>query len=147
MGKSVDTWLLELPRTECEERLRSAVLGRLGVVMDGRPLVFPMCHVFVDGELAFPTNTGTKMHAALSWPYVAYEVDGIEPDGLAAWSVMVTGHAEEITNPDRKRRLASLRDAPWRNSPTLRWVRLIPEDITGRRILTASALDAEAAAP
>ena len=128
------TWLSELPPAECEERLRRSELGRLGVVIDGRPAVFPVCHVYLDGMLAFPSRAGTKLHAALSWPFVAFEVDGIDPDGTTGWSVMIAGHAEEITDPATRARLAAARTAPWQTDPSLRWIRVVPSEITGRRI-------------
>ena len=133
------TWLLHLSEEDCEERLRGAVVGRVGVLIDGRPEVFPVCHVYQDGCVLFPTNVGTKMHAALQWPYVAFEVDGIDADetsveGLRGWSVMVTGRAEEVTDIAEIERAAALRTMPWQSSPSLRWVRIVPEKITGRRI-------------
>src|SRR4051812_19304441 len=104
------TWLVHLPVEQCETLLRTTAIGRLGVIFEGKPLVFPMSHVYVDGRIAFPTNAGTKLVAALTWPYVSYEIDGVDPDGLSAWSVMVTGHAEEILDLDERARLEACRD-------------------------------------
>jgi hypothetical protein len=52
-------------------------------MVDGHPEVFPVNHVYdrERGCFAFPTNSGTEVHAALGWPWVAFEVDGIDPDG------------------------------------------------------------------
>jgi nitroimidazol reductase NimA-like FMN-containing flavoprotein (pyridoxamine 5'-phosphate oxidase superfamily) len=135
MASDADTWLVHLTRAECEELLGTADLGRLGVLVDGKPEVFPVCHVYVDGAIAFPTSDSTKMHAALEWPYVGFEVDGIEDDGMTGWSVMVTGRAEEIEDRAEQERLAALRAVPWRTSPSLRWIRIVPAEISGRRIL------------
>lgn len=128
------TWLVELPLDVCEMLLRTAPVGRLGVVIDGHPEVYPICHVYVDGCIAFPTNLGTKLHAALSWPWVCFEVDGVSPDGQSGWSVMVTGEAEVLDDADDIERAASLRLAPWRTSGDAVWVRIIPETMSGRRI-------------
>lgn len=138
-GMGAQTWLLHLPKEECEGLLRGARIGRLGVVVDGKPEVFPVCHVFQDGCVMFPTNVGTKMHAALAWPYVGFEADGFEVDeaaagGMRGWSVMVTGHAEEVNDAEQVDRATALRTVPWRTSPSLRWVRIVPSTITGRRI-------------
>ena len=135
MANDADTWLIYLTRTECEDLLRTADLGRVGVIVDGKPEVFPVCHVYVDGAVAFPTSTGTKTHAALAWPYVGFEIDGIDDDGMTGWSVMVTGRAEEIDDPVEQQRLATLRAVPWRTNPSLRWIRIVPSEISGRRIL------------
>src|SRR5690606_31857121 len=114
--------------------LASAPMGRLGVIIDGRPEIFPVSHVF-DLEhrcVAFPTNDGTKLHGALNWPWVAFEADELERDG--GWSVLVVGQAEEVTDPAEIERLSALRDVPWRTGPGTRWLRIVPSKITGRHI-------------
>jgi nitroimidazol reductase NimA-like FMN-containing flavoprotein (pyridoxamine 5'-phosphate oxidase superfamily) len=134
------TWLLDLPRQTCEELLRGAVVGRLAVVVDGKPEIFPVCHIYEGGCVMFPTNEGTKLHAALAWPYVGFEVDGLEVEetavgGIRGWSVMVTGRAELVTDTDEINGAAPLRRIRWRSSgSSLRWVRVVASTITGRRI-------------
>jgi hypothetical protein len=81
-------------------------------MVDGHPEVFPVNHVYdrERGCFAFPTNSGTEVHAALGWPWVAFEVDGIDPDGSGGWNV------------------------PWRAGSRVRWLRIVPSKVTGRRI-------------
>lgn len=133
---AVTTWLFDIPAQECEDLLANASLGRLGVVLDGRPEIFPVNHVYdrERGCVAFPTNEGSKLHGALNWPWVAYEVDGIGASGEGAWSVMVVGRGEEITDPDEIARLSSGRHVLWRSGDSARWVRIVPSKVTGRRI-------------
>ena len=50
--------------------------------------------------LAFPTNARTKLRTALESPWVAFEVDGLEPNDSGGWSVVVIGRAEEILDID-----------------------------------------------
>lgn len=130
------TWLIEIPARECEDLLESAPLGRLGVVIDGRPEIFPVSHVFDrdQGCVMFPSNEGTKMHAALAWPWVAFEVDGIGADGSGGWSVLVVGRAEEMSEPDLMAAAAARRGAPWRTGPGVTWMRIVASKVTGRRI-------------
>ena len=130
------TWLLDIETEQCEELLAGSTLGRLGVIVDGRPEIFPVNHVF-DREsrcVTFPTNARTKLHAALNWPWVAYEVDGVEADDAGGWSVLVVGRAEEITDPDDIGRVAQLRHGLWRSGDAVHWVRVVPAKVTGRRI-------------
>jgi nitroimidazol reductase NimA-like FMN-containing flavoprotein (pyridoxamine 5'-phosphate oxidase superfamily) len=134
MTSTPDTWMVELAREECEQLLRSSVVGRLGVVSDGRPLVFPVCHVYDGHAVAFPTNVGTKLRAALGWPFVAFEVDGVADGGASGWSVMVLGRAEQVDDPAEHVRLAALRSAPWRTADDHPWIRIVPIEVTGRRI-------------
>jgi len=136
---TVQTWLIDITPEECEDLLAASSLGRLGVVIDGRPEIFPVNHVLdrTTGTVAFPTNTGTKLHAALHWPFVAYEVDGIAPDGESGWSVLVVGRAEEITDRDEIERLSRQRHVLWRPGETSRWLRIVPDKVSGRRISAA----------
>lgn len=130
------TWLISITQVECEHLLAEASLGRLGVIVDGRPEIYPVNHVF-DHErrcVAFPTNAMTKLHAALHWPFVAFEVDAMDEADSSGWSVLVVGHAEEITDDDEIARLSGRRTAVWRSGERVHWIRVVPEKVTGRRI-------------
>ena len=140
MARASQTWLVHLPMDACEMLLRTTPIGRLGVVVDGHPEVFPICHVYEGGCIAFPTNPGTKLHAALTWPWVCYEIDGVSPDGESGWSVMVTGHAEVMTDAREARLSAALRMSPWRTGDDVIWMRIVPSSITGRRIEADSSI-------
>jgi uncharacterized protein len=133
---TVRTWLIGISPEECADLLAASKLGRLGVIVDGRPEIFPVNHVYdrETGTVAFPTNTGTKLHGAVGWPFVAYEVDGVEADDAGGWSVALVGRAEEITDADDIARLARQRRVLWRSGETAHWVRIVPEKVTGRRI-------------
>ena len=135
-GMATQTWLIHLSADDCADLLAASTLGRLGVVIDGRPEIFPVNHVYDrdTGTVAFPTNDRTKLHAALDWPFVAYEVDGVEPGDEGGWSVAVVGRAEEITDPGVIARLSRERHVLWRPGETSRWIRIVPEKVTGRRI-------------
>ncbi len=134
MSERAATSVVDLGQDECETLLAEAVVGRLGVVVDGRPEIFPVCHVFVDGSVAFPTNEGTKLSAAESWPSVVFEIDGVESSGFAGWSVVVKGHLERIEHEAETTALARQRVALWRTGPSARWVRLVASETTGRRL-------------
>jgi nitroimidazol reductase NimA-like FMN-containing flavoprotein (pyridoxamine 5'-phosphate oxidase superfamily) len=130
---AVQTWLMHMGPEECRAHLGSVALGRIGVIVDGRPEIFPVSHVY-DAEtdsVVFPSNPGTKLHAARTWPWVAFEVDGLEPDG-SGWSVMVVGRAEPLPAADLAR-LAPQRVARWRTA-AVEWLRIVPDKVTGRRI-------------
>jgi uncharacterized protein len=138
---TVQTWLVDLSVEQCEDLLARSPLGRLGVIVDGRPEIFPVSHVFdrTGRCVAFPTNERTKLHAARNWPWVAFEVDGLEADGEGGWSVLVVGRAEEITEPEEIERLSSMRRAHWRSGDAVRWIRIVPSKTTGRRIRAVDA--------
>ncbi|WP_431843092.1 pyridoxamine 5'-phosphate oxidase family protein [Calidifontibacter indicus] len=55
--------------------LRSAAVGRLAVVVDGLPDIFPVNHPVDHGTILFRTAQGTKLDAA-SGHAVAFETTG-----------------------------------------------------------------------
>jgi nitroimidazol reductase NimA-like FMN-containing flavoprotein (pyridoxamine 5'-phosphate oxidase superfamily) len=136
MTRVVMTWLVDLSAEECAERLAASPLGRLAVVVDGRPEIFPVNHVYdrATSSVVFPTNAGTKLHGALDWPWVGYEVDGVEQDGDGGWSVALVGAAREITDRAEIDRLERERHVLWAAGPSARWIRIVPSKMTGRRI-------------
>ncbi|MBW8826481.1 MAG: pyridoxamine 5'-phosphate oxidase family protein [Acidobacteria bacterium] len=129
------TWLEHLSDDECRERLASAALGRIAVMVDGHPEIFPVNHVY-DPTLgvAFPTNDRTKLHAALEWPWISFEVDGIEDGGEAGWSVLVVGHALEVADPAVCDDLRARRHVRWGAASDHRWLHIEATKMTGRRI-------------
>jgi nitroimidazol reductase NimA-like FMN-containing flavoprotein (pyridoxamine 5'-phosphate oxidase superfamily) len=133
---SVMTYLVDIDPDSCADLLASSTLGRLGVIVDGRPEIFPVNHVYdrQTGCVAFPSNVRTKLHAALDWPWVAFEVDGLHTDGGGGWSVLVVGRAETITDPKEVARLAQERHVLWRADDAVTWIRIVPAKMTGRRI-------------
>jgi len=135
MAHPIRTLLVDIDPRTCMELIESAPVGRLAVIVEGHPEIYPVSHVLdrSTGAVAFPTRAGTKLHAALTWPTVAFEVDGIEPDGAAGWSVLVLGHAELVDEADVAE-LAAARAARWTTGIGARWVRIVPSTISGRRI-------------
>jgi nitroimidazol reductase NimA-like FMN-containing flavoprotein (pyridoxamine 5'-phosphate oxidase superfamily) len=133
---SMRDYLMELPPDDCASLLASSMLGRLGVIVDGQPEIFPVNYVYdqVTDSVAFSTSPGTKLYVALNSPSVAFEVDNVDPDGEGGWSVLVVGKAQVITDSEDVARMASERCVRWGAGESLTWVRIAPSKVTGRRI-------------
>ena len=125
----------------CLSLLRGADVGRLALAVDGRPEIFPVNYLVDHGTILFRTGAGTKFAGIIAGRYVAFEVDGYQPEAGEAWSVVVKGRAEEITI------LTEVLDAmtfplfPWHAGLKPHFVRIVPDDISGRRfrVLDSSA--------
>jgi len=131
-----DAWLLYLSEDECEALLAESWFGRLGVIVDGRPEIFPVNHVWdaATRTVAFPSAHGTKLDAALEWPWVSFEIDGVDEEAMTGWSVLVVGRAERITSTQERERLAAERRGLWRAGAHDGWVRVVPSRVTGRQL-------------
>jgi nitroimidazol reductase NimA-like FMN-containing flavoprotein (pyridoxamine 5'-phosphate oxidase superfamily) len=124
---------VHLSPSESWALVREAVVGRLAVVTDGGPDIFPVNHVVDHGTVVFRTARGTKLAAALENPAVAFEVDGYDAVDGDAWSVVVKGRAEEVKDMYAVLEVIELPIFPWHASPKPRYMRIDADSITGRR--------------
>jgi nitroimidazol reductase NimA-like FMN-containing flavoprotein (pyridoxamine 5'-phosphate oxidase superfamily) len=122
-----------LPGEDCIELLRSQTVGRLAVSIRDHPDIFPINYTVHRGGIVFRTAEGTKLAAAVLGRGVAFEVDGFEAGAGEAWSVIVKGHAVEITGMGELLDALELPLFPWHAAPKHRFVRIEPVEITGRR--------------
>jgi nitroimidazol reductase NimA-like FMN-containing flavoprotein (pyridoxamine 5'-phosphate oxidase superfamily) len=127
------TGLEILDRDECVALLERSSLGRIAVVIDGHPLIFPV-NFALDGEaIVLRTDEGTKLFAARNGP-VAFECDGTDAVYHTGWSVLATGSAEEVQNAADIVRMTRLPLQPWCSGAKSTWLRIQPRMLTGRRI-------------
>ncbi len=125
----------ELGRDECLELMATQRVGRLGVVVDGVPLVLPMQFVLDGATVVLQTNQGSKtLHTPLT--SVSFEVDHVDWDQGVGWSVLVQGIGEDISTAidERSEARRSLAVHTWAPPPADRWLSIVPRMITGRRI-------------
>jgi nitroimidazol reductase NimA-like FMN-containing flavoprotein (pyridoxamine 5'-phosphate oxidase superfamily) len=129
------TWLEHLAPKECWDLLRSVPVGRVGVLVDSAPEIYPVNHVVDGHSVVFRTDRGQKLRGLDRSPSVCFEVDGYDPSTSTGWSVLVKGRAREVIAADEERRLLGLDLRYWSVGPKPRWVRIEPAEVTGRRIL------------
>lgn len=125
----------ELDEAECLRLLASTTVGRVGFVVDDRPIVLPVNYA-VDGRtVVFRTGEGTVLNRA-ALKMIAFEVDKIDDATHSGWSVLAQGVAQDVgtaidTRSEQLRQLALVTWAPDRRD---RWFRLDAETLTGRRL-------------
>jgi nitroimidazol reductase NimA-like FMN-containing flavoprotein (pyridoxamine 5'-phosphate oxidase superfamily) len=124
----------ELTKSECFALLAGERLGRVAVVDDRGPVVFPVNFVLDRHMVVFRTDEGTKLDAACRGSRVAFEIDGADAAARTGWSVVVRGEAIEVTDPAELARLRKLPLDPWAPGPKTHHVRILPAVLTGRRI-------------
>jgi len=126
-----DAVTFSLDEDECWRLLSGAEVGRLAISIANRPDIFPVNFVLDDRTIVFRTDEGTKLAAAVLTPSVAFETDGV--DGGKAWSVVVTGRAREIEKMEELYAAVELPIHPWQRAPKHRYVRIVPDQVSGRR--------------
>jgi hypothetical protein len=121
-----------LTRDECQARLQQARLGRVAVMDNGLPAIFPVNYALLDEEVVFRTAPGTKLCAGILERVVAFEVDGASPSANSGWSVLVIGHAAQIRYPRMLDRAQQLGLRPWVPGPRDYFIKITTEQISGR---------------
>jgi hypothetical protein len=130
---------------ECWALLRTTTVGRLALCSDGRPEIFPINIVVDHGTVVFRTSEGTKSQGAEK-AHVALEADGVYPateeDGAEAmvWSVVVKGEAATIAVTSDLLSTVQLPLHPWESGRKDRFMRLVPETISGRAFARADPM-------
>ncbi len=128
-----------LDEATCWVLLRTVAVGRLGVAFSSEPDIFPVNYVCDHASIIFRTGEGTKLTAALGAGTVAFESDGFDPVTGEAWSVVMKGSAGPIHDMDDLIAASLLPLAPWEGSPKHQFVRIRPDQITGRRFAVVDA--------
>ncbi|MGE0877990.1 MAG: pyridoxamine 5'-phosphate oxidase family protein [Acidimicrobiia bacterium] len=127
------TGMTILEAVDCWKLLREADVGRLAVSIAGHPDIFPINHIVNDGAVMFRCQAGTKLAAAVLGQSVAFEIDGYDAWTGDAWSVVVKGRAIELEKYADIDAAESLPLFSWAAFPKPHWVRIEPDEITGRR--------------
>ena len=80
---------------EIEQFLTCARVGRLGLVVDGKPYIIPLGYAYSNKQIFFHTcSEGSKMKALEEKPQVCFEVDESLSDASMYKSVLAFGKAE-----------------------------------------------------
>lgn len=132
------TGLFTLSPEECAKTLASASVGRV-VFLDGnQPVALPVNFAWHENSVVFRTGEGQKMYAATLGQRVAFQVDDIDQREHTGLSVLVKGLARAVTEWAEQEQLEQLDVRPWQRTPWREgWVRIVPDDITGRRLDTS----------
>lgn len=128
-----------LSRDECLRLLGRATLGRLAITSGALPMVLPVNFRLVGERIVFRTGAGSKLDAATSGNVVAFEVDDMDPLWHAGWSVVVTGVASVVTEPNERAELAEVGIPRWAPAEEERIVTVSTDVISGRRMGPAPA--------
>lgn len=127
----VDSSVMQMPSHECWAAMRTVNLGRLGFSVDVEQELFPLNYVVDQGTIVFRTSSSSRIGLCLDGRGVAFEADGFA-DGMA-WSVVVKGHAKEITGLYDNIAAAELPVHPLQPGEKPRLVRITADAVTGRR--------------
>ena len=127
--------VLDLIPEECWDLLRGTPVGRVVFTMHALPAIRPVNHV-IDGQaIIIRSHLGSAItgHASRDGAVVCYEADDIDPVQHTGWSVIATGMARLVTDPDAISRYQQALE-PWVARSMDQVITITPQTITGIRL-------------
>ncbi|MBS4730684.1 pyridoxamine 5'-phosphate oxidase family protein [Mycobacterium sp. SM1] len=134
--------VVELDSTEAMRLLASVDHGRVVFTQHALPAIRPVNHLVDAGRVIIRTRLTARLSTVVrsssdARMVVAYEADDLDPRRRTGWSVVVTGLASTLTDPDQVSRYERLLQ-PWVH-PADTVIAIEPEIITGIRIIADTA--------
>jgi nitroimidazol reductase NimA-like FMN-containing flavoprotein (pyridoxamine 5'-phosphate oxidase superfamily) len=125
----------ELSVHDCWKYLQSVSIARIALINDGLPEIFPVNFVPKFGTVLFRTGPGTKLDALREGSALSLEADGFNRYGTVAWSVILKGSPEFVTQPEDIQEAVDAGLSPWQPGAKDVLVRVTPTEISGRRFV------------
>jgi len=126
----------ELGRQECLDRLGDAPIGRVVHTRDALPAVLPVNFCLdADSAVVLRTSADSELARTIDGVVVAFEADAVDATAHSGWSVVVTGHAQVVSDPAEHDRLIRTGPRSWMASPHEVFIRIAAELVTGRELV------------
>ncbi len=123
--------MTDLSEDESWALLSSISLGRLATSVGDEPDIFPVNFVVQRRTVLIRTAEGTKLSSAAVNQRVAFEADLYDVE--QGWSIVVKGLAHLVETEPELRDAERAQVLPWIATTKLRYLRILPTAITGRR--------------
>jgi nitroimidazol reductase NimA-like FMN-containing flavoprotein (pyridoxamine 5'-phosphate oxidase superfamily) len=128
-----------LTEQECLAYIRPGGVGRFLYNAERGPVAVPVNYALLDDAVVFRSDDRTAAAGAVSQQRVSFDVDHIDDVLSEGWSVLVSGIATILTHPEDLCAANGLKIEPWPAGERNAYIRLVPEQITGRRIRIRAA--------
>nr|WP_203471342.1 pyridoxamine 5'-phosphate oxidase family protein [Mycolicibacterium chubuense] len=123
----------ELSEAESWNLLSGVSLGRLVTTVGGWTEIFPVNFVVQHKTLLFRTAEGTKLLTSVLNENVVFEAD--DHTVTEGWSVVVRGKARLLNSSAEIEEAQRAGLYPWVATAKLRFVRITPDTLSGRRFV------------
>ena len=126
---------IELTEGECWQLLSSVSLGRVVFTHHAMPAIRPVNHLVDNQKIIIRTHLGAAITSrADTGSVVCYEADNLDPVRHTGWSVIATGLARLVQEPDAIARYEQLLE-PWVAGEMDHVISIEPRFITGVRLV------------
>lgn len=137
MGGNGARKLRELSAADSLKRLAGAQYGRIVYSRRGLPIIRPVNHIVEEDAIVVRAHLGASLLRG-DGQVVAFEADDFDEHTRRGWSVIVTGVARVVVDPEQVQRYETLLD-PWINLPMDHVIRIETEIVTGLELVEDGA--------
>ena len=126
---------IELTEGECWRLLGSVSLGRVVFTQHAMPAIRPVNHLVDNRKIIVRSHLGAAITSrADAGSVVCYEADDLDPVRHIGWSVIATGLARLVQEPDAIARYEQLLE-PWVAGELDQVISIEPRFVTGVRLV------------
>ena len=126
--------LIDLDTSESLALMADGGVGRFVYLEPRGPVAIPVNFRIFEGDIVFRTAPSTQPAARAGQQRVTFEVDHIDDALREGWSVLVSGRSRVVSDPAELAELQALGLRPWAAGHRNAYIRITPEEVTGRRI-------------
>jgi transcriptional regulator with XRE-family HTH domain len=126
--------LRTLTAEQCWAHLEAGGVGRIVFLSDRGPVAHPVNFASIGGDVVVST-TAAAARALEDQPRVSFQIDRVDEPMREGWSVLATGSARWVDDPDELVELAALGLEPWAGGARHTMIRIAPDEVTGRVII------------
>ncbi len=123
-----------LTRKQCDAHVSAGGVGRVVFSTERGPVALPVNFEFTAGEVILSTDSA-KADLLAAQPVVGFEIDRLDEAFSEGWSVLISGPARHVDDPDEVLRLSSLDLETWAGGDRHELVKITPVTVTGRVIV------------
>jgi nitroimidazol reductase NimA-like FMN-containing flavoprotein (pyridoxamine 5'-phosphate oxidase superfamily) len=134
---SISRAVENLDRNTALALLATVSFGRVVFTQNALPAIRPVNHLLDDGQVIIRTRLSAAV-THVTGEVVAYEVDELDAVRRLGWSVVVTGTARTVHDPERIARL-ELALQPWVDQPMNILIAIDTDLVTGVRFVDTAA--------
>jgi nitroimidazol reductase NimA-like FMN-containing flavoprotein (pyridoxamine 5'-phosphate oxidase superfamily) len=126
----------KLTPTECRRLIAPGGIGRIAFSTVSGPVILPVNFTVIGLSVVVRTDAGTLIEAHGD-ERAAFEIDHVDEVLQQGWSVLIIGQAHRVLQPGELRHVQEACTArPWAGGDRDVYVRIVPDQISGRRIST-----------
>lgn len=128
----------ELSEAECTQLLAEHTAGRVGFLAPDGPQILPVTYQYRNGSVIFRTSPVGALSGLIRRTSVAFEIDGIDEQRQAGWSVLVLGFAEAMAHNYLLKTAWETGPVPWADGTRNVFIEIKPRKISGRSVRARS---------